>query len=192
MPSLPLSMYNTGGAHRGSRKPVQQPFYILGLPRSKTYWLSRVLGCRHEHYSEEVGRQFTVSSVDTNPYMCPTVPMIKVWRDVPGIVDSCLRSFDVPPSVTNPHKFYTACATSYLKQWSNIQCTAGVFKFEDLHNPKVIKAIGKLVGVDVDVDLYMDQVLNIQDRQAITKALPITAKAMGITEEQLIHRMSAG
>jgi hypothetical protein len=186
MPHMPLSMYRNNSSHRGSCEHLPN-YYILGLPRTKTVWLSTVLGCRHEYYSQ-YKRQFTVSSVDTNPLTVPTAPLIKLWRSKEDIVNSCLKCFDTPDNVADPRKFYRGFATIYMDAWSKIHCDT-VFKFSDLHNPDIIKYIGKLTGVSVDTDRYMDTVIKT-DNRSVTGALHLTAQAQGLTYNQLIDRIT--
>jgi len=77
-------------------------FFILGLPRSRTYWLSEFLGCMHEgyhyypNYSEFMNSNYIGDSTTCYPWIKDYIKNYKkvvIERDIEEVFDSSVRLF---------------------------------------------------------------------------------------------------
>ena len=88
---------------------MSQNFYTLGLPRTRSRWLSFLLesdqaDCHHEHLSltgvDQLpkSKKMYVGSCDTNPfnYLSKRFPLIIIERDKEEVKQSMLNAFDNP------------------------------------------------------------------------------------------------
>ncbi len=127
-------------------------FYVVGMPRCRTLWMSHLLTSKnstalHEYFtmpetpilpdvSEYVG------SVDTNPRHLPNFgrsPVIKIHRPDEEIVASMVKSFDVPTGINDFPSFCANFIKWYRKSWNEVK--APVIEFDELSNPRAIKDI---------------------------------------------------
>lgn len=160
-------------------------FYILGLPRCKTVWLSHVLNCQHAYYSQ-YRKEFTVSSVDTNPVLIPTIPVFKIFRPIEEIVTSCLTAFDTPTGCTDPGLFYYGMGRVYIDAWDAVE--APVVTFAELNDIETMRSIAELLKVPVSMDRFMSTRIMTMNRD-IETPLRMTAASRGIPYEQLIKEI---
>lgn len=86
------------------------PFYVLGLPRSRTLWFSQFLSyggvkCVHEHFTADRDAQHIDGIrgyIDTNPLLARDYgdsPVLIIERDVESVIDSIYNAFDKPRGV---------------------------------------------------------------------------------------------
>ena len=77
-------------------------FFILGLPRSRTFWLSEFLGCMHEglhyynDYSEFMGSEYTGDSTTCYPWIKDHIKNHKkvvIDRDINDAWESSVKLF---------------------------------------------------------------------------------------------------
>lgn len=81
-------------------------FYTIGLPRSKSLWLTHLLNtdeadCFHEGLTEGIdfpqSSKKYVGSCDTNPFIdTPRQPLVIIERSPGAVIDSIIRNFDNP------------------------------------------------------------------------------------------------
>lgn len=92
------------------------PFFILGLPRSRTLWFSQLftfddIECKHEYFSKHEKRDL-IPGVrgysDTNPLIATDMdygdsPVLIIERDIDDVIDSVSKAFDKPEGIVCWH-----------------------------------------------------------------------------------------
>jgi hypothetical protein len=129
-------------------------FYTLGLPRTRSRWLSLLLtdehsDCHHERLTlfganelPPCGKRFT-GSADTNP-LNPVVrrgPLVIVERDVDDAIASFLKAFD-NPFQDDFEPFVVCLMDAYQKRLDQFRGDSVVrVPFESLDDPDCVRRI---------------------------------------------------
>jgi len=178
-------------------------FNILGLPRSRTAWLSfafttKETTCYHEALSSHrvSDREFLVNegSCDTNPllYTFSDAPLVIVKRDIEEIKDSLMINFITPEGITEEE--YILCIDNYIDMYSmaleriEMSVACKVIQVEELNSLQTLCDIWKYLLPEVPVDvvhLTMMLQYNIQTTNTdLTESLLDTAKTYGKSLEE--------
>ena len=175
-------------------------FYTIGLPRTRSLWLSHLLTdentvCEHEYYSSHEHKEELlipgkrVGSCDTNPLMAPDYdnkPVIIVVRDKEDVISSMMRSFDKPEGVRNFESFLKRYEKTYRNALFDIKCgNKLIVAFEDLSDPKKVREICDFVGVKITDERIINMIsTNISTtNRDLTSPLRHTALCEGVTYE---------
>lgn len=125
---------------------MSSKFFILGLPRSRTSWLTAFLQhpdvfCGHEYFSTsvcggvlyEVPHQYA-GSVDTNPVLALEykkdlgAPLVLIRRDPKDVLESLCKLFGEPERL-----YLTKCISEMSKALKEAEVYADlIIDFEDL------------------------------------------------------------
>jgi len=178
-------------------------FYVIGLPRSRTQWLSFFLTddntvCQHEYYSshKEVPELFVegkrVGVCDTNPLTTPDYgdkPVLIVRRDPEDVKADLLRKFDKPAGVPNFEAFVSSFIDKYEEALEKIVPENSMtVQFNDLSNVETLKLICEFVGIECTefrmVDLCFKHIDTIN--RDIETSLRDTAKHEGMSYEDYL------
>ena len=137
-------------------------FYVIGLPRSRTVWLSHLLTddnteCKHEYYSSHETRpepEFSgkrIGCVDTNPLAIPDYgdkPVVIVKRDPLEVKKALFNCFDKPDGVVNFEAFISSFIDRYTTALDAIKPKNVMFvEFDDLSNIDTLRKLCEFVGV---------------------------------------------
>ncbi len=146
-------------------------FYVIGLPRSRTVWLSHLLTddnteCLHEYYSSHETRQEPefngkrIGCVDTNPLSTPDYgdkPVVIVKRDPEEVKRALFKCFDKPDGVDNFEAFISSFVDKYKAALSSIKPKNAMYvEFDDLSNIDTLRKLCEFVGVEASDDRLVD------------------------------------
>ena len=182
-------------------------FYTIGLPRTRSLWLSHLLTdenteCRHEYYSTHEKRNELiidgkrVGSCDTNPLMAPDYgdkPVIIIVREKEDIISSMMNSFDKPESVVNFEAFLRVYEKEYRKALYDLKPkNKFIVAFEDLSDPSVVRDLCDFVGVNITDDRIMHMInTNISTtNRDLTPSLKHTAQCKGVEYTEFLDEYS--
>lgn len=158
-------------------------FFILGLPRSRTAWItaymhSKPVFCGHEVFSNkdyraddfwDINSYKYKGSVDTDPrfadrYLVDVdAPLVLIERDVGAIYNSLMNKYDLAPKEVKATLEDMEESFFYTKSFANL-----VIKYKDLDErlPEICNLCIPEVGYDI-VKHEMFRLLNIQSNQEI-------------------------
>lgn len=99
-------------------------FFILGMPRSRTLWFSKLFNkagipCAHEYFSSHNEIKFmpgVKGYSDTNPLMAPDYgdsPVLIIERNIDDVISSIYNAFDKPDGVNN----WGECIGNYMLEY---------------------------------------------------------------------------
>lgn len=169
-------------------------FYTIGLPRSRSLWLSMFLqtdksDCYHEGLTVFGSRQLPgstktyVGSCDTNPInpVHRHGPTIKIVRDLGDTVDSIVKSFDNP---------FSRDFRPFVESWISVASDSldkidGVtVDFEDLSNIDCLRGIYDFLIPDVEFVLaralkMVDTRTQVINRD-LSESFKNTSKSLGL------------
>ena len=137
-------------------------FFILGMPRSRTLWFSKLFTddgfpCIHEHFSRHKETNLipgVYGYSDTNPLTSPDYgdyPVLIIERDFDQVCDSIFNAFDKPRAITDWKRCIKGYMRVYKDELSKIRpknCLR--IKFEDINNRLI--EIWKFLLPDVPYD----------------------------------------
>jgi hypothetical protein len=180
-------------------------FYTIGLPRSRSLWLSKLLNygdstCFHEHLSSHAGEirpEVTTKYrgfCDTNPLITVDYgdsPVLKVLRDPEEVVISGLTKFDAVEDVVSWYDFLTNYIADYAEALDGIaaQMTVSV---ADLGNPEIVQSICKFLMPDNPVPTaYIEDMIITRietTNRDLTASLKQTAEATGRSYKDVLAK----
>lgn len=182
-------------------------FYTIGLPRSRSLWLSKLLSygdstAFHEHLSMPGSEQRPQVDTkyrgfcDTNPLVSVDYgksPVLKVLRDKDDVVMSALRCFDQPQGVKSFGDFLQNYADEYDAALKKINAKKlMVVRYDELGCPKTVQKICRFLMPDnpVPIDHIVEMIgTRVQTtNRSLTESLRMTAAAQGIKYKELIER----
>lgn len=175
-------------------------FFTIGLPRSRSLWLSKVLGYKkmvlHEALSGHGWTDIPYADgfCDTNPLTAPKYgknPVLVVHRPVADIVRSALQKFDCPEGVQNYEHFLYNYLDHYKQALDalEIQNREDV-NAHDLSDPDVVSSVCAFLGVDVPAQ-HIREMCRVRvetTNRDLTESLKHTAAAEGEDYRRYIAR----
>jgi RimJ/RimL family protein N-acetyltransferase len=180
-------------------------FYTIGLPRTRSLWLSKLLGygdstCFHEHLSAH-SRQIKPDVdtkyrgfCDTNPLIdidYGDSPVLIVKRPVEDVIRSGLNSFNIPHAVRSFSSFLSNYMDKYSKALDDLKPkNVFVVDFEDLSDPATISDICSFLmpGNEIPLDHINEMIherIQTTNRE-LTASLEDTALSLGMTYDDFI------
>lgn len=182
-------------------------FYTIGLPRTRSLWLSKLLSygdstCFHEHLSQhDRERRYDVDTkyrgfCDTNPLIkvdYGNSPVVIVKRNREDVINSALRCFDRPEGVMSFRGFLENYICEYENALNELSPKHSmVISYEDLDSMDTLKQIcdflmpGNIVPEDYIVEMMG---LRIQTtNRNLTASLKHTTDSIGVDYNEFIAR----
>lgn len=179
-------------------------FYTIGLPRSRSLWLSKLLSygdstCFHEalsshgvHSLPEVDTTYR-GFCDTNPLQAPAYdgPVLKVTRAREDTIRSILNKFDCPEGVVSYQDFAENYWQVYADALAEIDAGMTV-DVADLSDPKVVDRICRYLMPDNPVPAaWIDEMIATRIETVnrdLSGALRHTAQSEGVQYDEYIAR----
>jgi hypothetical protein len=180
-------------------------FYTIGLPRSRSLWLSKLLSygdstCFHEHLSGHNGElRLDVDTTyrgfcDTNPLITVNYgdsPVLKVIRDPEEVVMSGMTKFDPIEGVVSWYDFLKNYIADYSDALQKIPAQM-VVSVADLGNPETVQSICKFLMPDNPIPIsYIEDLIVTRietTNRDLTASLHSTAEATGRTYGDILKQ----
>ncbi len=193
----------------------QKYFYIVGLPRSRTTWLSHLFTtdfsyCFHEllssygNYAGAMQRTFKpfVGSSDTNPVSFlmlpkPNGPVVVIERDKDEAINSFLKWFNPVAAFGGDYANTVKRLFSfYLEAMDKIKPHALVVEYNDLNNNDVVECIWNycIPGIVFDKArgmLFQDTVITVKNKD-LTRSIKHSAHNLNLKYEDFCKYLMEG
>lgn len=160
-------------------------FYVLGIPRSRTLWLSFLLSdeesdCKHEALTEisckkltDSGKKYT-GSVDTNPLndINYNGPLVVIKRNIEDVKSSLKSNFFIDGmNETETSYFFNTQAEKYIEALNKKDGL--VFNYEDLDDPH--KVLSMIKHLKPESKTTIEKIVYLQNCVITTKNEDLTS-----------------
>jgi len=180
-------------------------FYTIGLPRTRSMWLSKLLSCGdstcfHEHLSShedqdkpEVSTRYR-GFCDTNPLIAVdygNAPVLIIRRDLESVIASAMQCFDPPEGVNSFIDFLNNYAFVYQSALDDLKPeNYMIVEYEEINN-KAEEICQFLMPENAVPESHIETMIGTRiqtTNRNLTNNLKHTANALGIPYKEYISQ----